>query len=328
MSKEQESYLPTIEQPEIKEERLKIPNYALLGIFTSSLERARVGDEPTEEDYKAVMISDDEPNLVDGVSIRDSQDILLHLDVPPREYEDPKKFLTEFSRSVDMAIGYSQAIPDIRYIYGTSYLSRYSTRYGFTTEDLPPDSLKAKVSMEMYRDARGADKEDELPNPKLAYATPESLLEKTETPRSIEDNPSRTLGALRVEHQRLLKKEKALSSATQEEMKNFCVGNTLKIEVTGDDEKEVRKSMDMLAGYIQAFPFIWNIYVTNTGGFSSVLEEVGFRDLNSDDCPIFSGREQMIEQGGQMGATIIELKEWAVQSSDKIKPIDQRKMVA
>ena len=328
MSFEQESYLPTIEQPEIQEERLKIPNYALLGVFTSSLERARVGENPSEEDFKAAMISDGEANLVDGVNIRDADDIILHLDVPARQNDDPRKFLSDVSRSMNMVVGYSQAIPGISYIYGTSYLSGYSHRYGFKTEDLPPDSLKAKVSVEMYRDARGSDKEEDLPAPKLAYATPESLLEKTNTPRSAEENPQRTLGALAVEHQRFSRKEKKLGSASSEEMRNFCVGNTLKIDLGGEDEGTTRKSLDMLAGYIQAFPSIWNIYVTNPGESSAILEEVGFRDLNSDDCPIFDGREQMIENGGKMGATIIELKEWAVQSSDKIRPVDARKMVA
>lgn len=328
MGFETESYVPKIELPDVKDERLRITNYGLLGVFTTSLERARVNDESNESEFIEAMKSDDEPNLVDGQVIAQSDNLLLHLDVPPRKVESPREFMSDVSRSIDMIAGYCQAFPELRYIYGTSYLSKYAERYGFETEDLPPDSLKAQVSLELYREAKGEEKAKEAPAPKLAYITPESLLEHTESVRSVEDETSRSLGIFTVTHQRLSKKEKTLEQTTPEEMKNYCVGNALRIEIGDGDEKSLKRSLDMLVGYIKAFPSIQDVYIINPGEFTAFFEEIGFGRLDSEDCPVFDGRTQMLEQGGEIGASKFELLDFGVKSSDTIRPIDRRKMVA
>lgn len=328
MGIETESYIPKIELPDIKDERLKIKNYALLGVFTTSLEKPRVGDNPSEEDFVDAMKSDDEPNLVDGQVINQSNNLLLHLDVPPRKMEHPGAFIGDLGRSVDMVTGYCQAFPGLRYVYGTSYLanSRYAERVGFITEELPADSLNAQVSLELYREAKGDEKAEEAPTPKLAYITPESLLERSRTERSIEEEAKRSLGILTITHQRLSKKEKTLEQSTPEEMKNYCVGNALRIEINEGDEKDLKRSLDMLTGYIKAFPTIQDVYIVNPGEFRPFLEEIGFGSLSSDDCPVFDGREQMLEQGGQIGASKFELLDYAVKSSDSIRPVDTRRI--
>jgi len=328
MSIETGAYVPEIELPGIKEERLGIKNYALLGVFTTSLERARVGENPRERDFFEAMKSDDEPNLVDGQVIAQSENLLLHLDVPPREVANPREFMTDLSRSIDMIAGYCQAFPELRYVYGTSYLSKYAERYGFETEDLPPDSLKARVGLEMYREAKGEEKAQNAPTPKLAYITPESLLERSKSIRSTEDENKRSLGMLTITHQRLSNRDKNLEQTTSQEMKNYCVGNTLKIELNNGDKESLMHSLDMLVGYIKAFPSIQDVYVVNPGKFRSILEEIGFGDLNSEECPVFYGRKLMLENGGEIGASKFELLDFSVRSSDTIKRIDSRKIVA
>lgn len=329
MGFETESYVPKIELPDVKDERLKIKNYGLLGVFTTSLERARVSDEPDENDFIEAMKSDDEPNLVDGQVITQSDNLLLHLDVPPRENEHSGNFIADLGRSVDMVTGYCQAFPRLRYVYGTSYLAsfRYASKLGFLTQELPADSLKAQVSLELYREAKGEEKAKEAPTPKLAYITPESLLEHTGTVRSIEDEANRSLGILTVTHQRLSRKEKTLEQTTPEEMKNYCVGNVLRIEIGDGDEKSLKRSLDMLVGYIKAFPSIQDVYIINPDEFTPFLEEIGFGRLDSEDCPVFDGQEQMLEQGGIIGTSRYDLLEFGVKSSDTVRPVDRRRMV-
>jgi hypothetical protein len=217
-----------------------------------------------------------------------------------------------------MVAGYCQAFPELRYIYGTSYLSKYAKRYGFEIEELPPDSLKAQVSIEMYREARGDKKAEEAPTPKLAFITPDSLLERSSSTRSVENEPERSLGIFTITHERFYPKEKKIEETTPEEMKNYCVGNTLRIEIGDGDEKALLRSLDMLVGYIKAFPSIQDVYIINLGGFRPFLEEIGFGNLESDDCPVFGGRAQMLEQGGKIGASKFELLDFAVKSSDTI----------
>lgn len=330
MGFETESYVPKIELPDVKDERLKIKNYGLLGVFTTSLEKPCLDDDANEEEFVEAMKSDDEPNLVDGQVIAQSDNLLLHLDVPPRKIERSGDFIADLGRSVDMVTGYCQAFPELRYIYGTSYLanSRYASKLGFSTQELPADSLKAQVSLELYREAKGEEKAKEAPTPKLAYITPEFLLERTGSVRSIEDEATRSLGIFTVTHQRLSRKEKTLEQTTSEEMKNYCVGNALRIEIGDGDEKSLKQSLDMLVGYIKAFPSIQDVYIINPGEFTPFLEEIGFGKLDSEDCPVFDGREQMLEQGGEIGASKFELLDFGVKSSDTIRPIDRRRMVA
>ncbi|TSC94446.1 MAG: hypothetical protein Athens101428_272 [Candidatus Berkelbacteria bacterium Athens1014_28] len=313
MTIENFSLTPEINKYEIEKERNKIRGFVFLGIFTGSLEESSSSDL---RDAISEMSSDEELDEVNGDNVNTTDHTYLHLDVPAREYEKPQQFILDFARSVDMLAGCAQAIPSIQYVYGASYLSRYATRFGFQTAELPEKSKKAEISRALYVESKGEEKAEKIPKPMLAYISATDLLQARKSERAKNDETTRVLGDLTIIHKRFIREQKRIVDVLPEEMADYCCGNTLKIEINPNvSQKEMIKSFDMLVGYVSTLPSIWNVYIINPEEHEELLGEIGFLPIEDENCSGLLPKVLVASDGGKFAASIVELKDWGVETS-------------